>query len=159
MSFQIQALAADSFEPLFAMSDNELAERLAVRSTVDAKPGYPCRVSLQDAELGEEVLLVHHTHQPAATPFRASHAIYVRRGAQQASPPADEVPQMLRSRLLSVRGFTDDGHMVSADVVAGTDLEGAIAAQFANGAVAYLHLHNARQGCYLARVERGAGTV
>ena len=43
--FQIHALQAAQFTPLFGLSDDELAAQRACRITVDAKPGYPCRVS------------------------------------------------------------------------------------------------------------------
>jgi hypothetical protein len=41
---------------------------------------------------------------------------------------------------------------VNAEVVAGLNLRKTIAEMFREPAVAYLHLHNARQGCYMARV-------
>lgn len=154
MSFQIRALPAAPFAPLFALSDDELRARGAVRQTVDRTPGFPCRVSLADAEPGETVILVRYEHQPADTPYRAGHAVYVREGVAEARPAPDEVPQVLRRRLLSVRAFDDAGMMVAADVVDGRALEPAIAELFARDAVAYLHLHNAKPGCYAARVDR-----
>ncbi len=79
--FQIQALPAAPFTPLFELPEDELAARGAVRRVADAKPGFPCRVSLADAEPGETVILAHYEHQPADSPFRASHAVYVRKDA------------------------------------------------------------------------------
>lgn len=61
---------------------------------VDKKPGFPCRVSLTDADLGETVLLVPFHHHEVS------------------------------SRLLS------------------------------DESVSYLHIHNARPGCYNCRVLR-----
>src|SRR5437588_360549 len=84
MSFIVSALPAEPFRPLFGLSDEVLAERGVIRRTVDAKPGFPCRVSLEDAEPGETVLLLNYEHQSADTPFRASHAIYVREGGPEA---------------------------------------------------------------------------
>jgi hypothetical protein len=53
MSFRIQGLAAENFDHLFALSDEELARLGAVRRTADdRKPGYPCRVSLTDSRPG-----------------------------------------------------------------------------------------------------------
>lgn len=154
MSFRITALPAARFAPLFALSDAELWRRGAVRQVADRTPGFPCRVSLEDAEPGETVLLVHHEHQPADTPYRASHAVYVREGAVEARPAAGEVPAVLRRRLLSVRAFDAEGMMADADVVEGAALEPAVARMFARPNVAYLHLHNAKPGCYAARVDR-----
>ena len=91
----------------------------ALLRVADPSPGFPCRVSLCDAEPGETVLLVHYEHQPAASPFRASHAVYVRRGAVQAHPAPGEVPEMLRRRLLSVRAFDDAGMRGGAGARAG----------------------------------------
>ena len=154
MSFQIHALSPAPFAPLFAMSDDELRSRLATRITVDAKPGYPCRVSLADAEIGETVILVNFEHQPADSPYQASHAIFVREHAGQALPAAGSVPEALASRLISVRAFDDKHFLVNADVVDGSRLSESIPAMFQDPEVAYLHLHHAKPGCFAARVTR-----
>jgi hypothetical protein len=154
MSFQIHALPPAAFEPLFAMSDDELRKVRATRMTADAKPGYPCRVSLADAEIGETVILVNFEHQPADSPYRSSHAIFVRQHATQAFPDADTVPAALACRLISVRAFDDKHYLVNADVVEGSSLGEVIPAMFRDPEVAYLHLHHAKQGCFAARVTR-----
>jgi hypothetical protein len=154
-SFRITGLPAEPFTKLFTLSDAELAAHNAVRRIADARPGFPCRISLTDAEPGDEVILVHFEHQTAATPYRASHAIYVRRGERQFDA-VDEVPEALRLRLLSVRGFDAAGMMTGADVVDGRELEPAITHLFASDRTAYLHLHFAKPGCYAARVDRAS---
>ena len=154
MAFHIRALDPAPFAPLFQMSDSELEAQLARRETATHSPGFPCRVSLQDATVGEEVLLVHYEHQDAATPFRASHAIYVRRGAEQAEPEPDTVPEFLRVRTLSVRAFSGEGMILSAKVVAGEELAAELRTMLSADEVSYLHLHSAAMGCYLARAER-----
>ena len=155
MSFRIIGLPAEPFADLFTLSDDELRARRAVRRVADAKPGYPCRVSLTDAEPGDEVVLVHYEHQPADSPYRSSHAVYVRPG-ETTYDKVDEVPEPLRLRLLSVRGFDKDGMLTGADVVDGRELEGLIDRLFADPGAAYLHVHFAKYGCYAARVERAA---
>src|SRR5210317_1043521 len=140
MSFQIHALPADPFQPLFNMSGQELAGIQAALMVVDAKPGYPCRVSLADAEVGETVILVNHEHQPANSPYRSAHAIFVREHASQAFPKPGEVPEVLSTRLISVRAFDDRHYMVNADVVDGKDLGRDILAMFRDPGVTYLHL-------------------
>jgi hypothetical protein len=152
MSFRILGLSPEPFRPLFSMSDPELAARGAVRKITDDY-GYPCRISLTDAEPGQPVILVNHEHHPVATPYRASFAIYVRDGEVKYDA-VDRVPDQLRRRLLSVRAFDRGGSLVGADVVDGTALEGVIEALFADPHADYLHVHFAKPGCYAARVER-----
>ena len=154
MSFQIHALPSEQFEPLFALSDKELAKVHANRKIVDAKPGCPCRVSLADAEIGETVVLVNFMHQSADTPYQASHAIFIRENAEQAFPDVGVVPEVLQTRLISARAFDDKHHMVDAEVVDGSCLSQTIVAMLQDPVVAYLHLHNAKQGCFAARVTR-----
>ena len=154
MSFQIHALPPEQFEPLFSLSDKKLAKVRASRRIVDAKPGYPCRISLADAEIGETVVLVNFIHQSADTPYQASHAIFIRESAEQAFPGVAVVPEVLSTRLISARAFDDSHQMVDAEVVDGSCLSETIAAMLQNPVVEYLHLHNARQGCFAARVTR-----
>ncbi len=78
MSFQLHALSPARFAPLFDLTDKELMNAQATRMVVDTRPGFPCRVSLADAEIGETVILVNFQHQPADSPFQAAHAILVR---------------------------------------------------------------------------------
>jgi len=153
MGFRITGLPAETFAGLFSLSDEELAARGAVRRIADAKPGYPCRVSLTDAEPGQEVILTHFEHHPVDSPFRASHAIYIRKG-EETYDAVDQVPEQLRLRLLSVRAFDAKGMLVGADVVDGKQLEKAIDQLFTDQRADYLHVHYAKPGCYAARIER-----
>ena len=154
MSFRILALDRDEFAPCFKKDDQSLAAIGVQRIQVDAEPGYPCRISLRDARVGETVLLMNYEHQPASTPYRSSHAIFVRESGPQARPDPNSVPDMLRRRLISARAF-DAGHMmVEADIVDGCDLAAMIERMLANDSAKYVHLHNAQRGCYLARAVR-----
>jgi len=154
MNFQIVPLRLKEFLPLFELSDSELAERGAHRMIVDANPGFPCRVSLQDAEIGEHVILLNYTHHPADSPYRATGPIFVREKAIEAKLRPGEIPAVVRRRTLSVRGYDAEGMMKNAQVVEGRILEGTIADFFADDRIAYLHLHNAGAGCYSCRVDR-----
>ena len=154
MSFQIHALPESPFVDLFSIPDSELAKRSARRMVVDANPGFPCRVSLADAEVGETVILVNFEHQPNDTPYRSTHAIFVREGVEQVVMEPGEVPEVLRIRLLSVRAFDKAHQMIDADVVDGQELKGTIERLFENPNIAYVHLHNARPGCFSASVTR-----
>jgi hypothetical protein len=120
---------------------------------VDAAHAFPCRISLTDAAVGDEVLLINHEHLPVDSPYRSRHAIYIRAG-ERTFDAVDTVPDMLRRRLLSVRAFDDAGMMTGCDVVEGAGLERVVAALFTEPKAAYLHVHFARPGCYAARIER-----
>ena len=154
MNFQIHALSPAPFASLFNQSSDVLSEAKALKMTVDAHPGYPCRVSLVDAKVGETVLLVNYQHQPARSPFQAAHAIYVREHAEQAFPHPGTVPKLFLKRLISVRAFNGQHLMTNADVVEGACLQEAIPAMLNDFSVDYLHLHNAKLGCFLTRVTR-----
>jgi hypothetical protein len=152
--FQMSALPKNRFEHLYGLTDEELKAHRALRRTATKKPGFPCRVSLQDAEPGEEVLLVHFEHQSENTPFRSSHAVYVRPSATEARLQAGEVPELLRSRTLSLRAFDADGMMIDASLIEGSKVEKEIERQLAQPASRYIHVHFAIPGCYIARVDR-----
>lgn len=159
MPFLISALPLARFAPLFRLSDDALAASGARRVIADARPGYPCRVSLEDAAVGERLILAHHEHQTVDTPFRASHAVYVREIAHEARPAPGEVPALFRHRTLSLRGFDAGDMMAAADLSPGDRLEAAITAMLAYPAVAYIQLHYAAPGCYAARADRVAGAA
>ncbi|MDU8913960.1 DUF1203 domain-containing protein [Aestuariicoccus sp. MJ-SS9] len=156
MAFQIQSLPAEAFAPLFDLSDKELTARNARRMIVMSKPGTPCRVSLADADIGETVILLNYRHQKADTPFQASHAIFVRKDAAQAHPAVNEVPEVLQSRLISLRLFNKSHMMIDADVVPGRHLGTAITDAFGDATVSYAHLHYAKPGCFAASVVRAS---
>ena len=153
-SFQFIALPSEQFAALISRSDAELQAIGARRMIVDEKPGYPCRVSLADAEVGETVLLLPFTHHDVSSPYRASGPIFVRSGAETANPAPGEIPVMFRHRLLSVRAYDSAAMMIGAEVVKGSELEGAIKRLFSDESVSYLHIHNAQPGCYNCRVAR-----
>jgi hypothetical protein len=152
--FRISALPASQFAHLFGQPDEVLAAHGATRCVVDAFPGYPCRVTLEDAPVGETVLLMSHEYLGGDTPYRGTHAIFVREGAATAEPAAGEVPAQLRRRLLSVRAFDARSFMLDADVVEGDSLEPLLERLFADPRTAFLHVHTAKRGCYVARVDR-----
>jgi hypothetical protein len=154
--FQISALPREEFEELFQLDDEALAARGAKRYRANAKPGFPCRVSLKDAEPGERVILLPYSHQPAQSPYRAVGPIFVRESAQDASLPPDTVPALLRSRMLSVRAYDSRDLMIGAEVVDGRELESTLTRVLGNERVRYIHLHYAAPGCYACRVDRAA---
>lgn len=154
MNFRIHALPIEPFAADFAVDDDALRARGVRRVVADGKPHYPCRVSLQDAFEGERLLLLPYLHHDVDTPYRASGPIYVREVAVRAFPAVDEVPALLRPRLLSLRAYDARGMMVSAEVLPGDALESGIARLFALERSEYLHVHYAKPGCYACRVDR-----
>ena len=154
MSFQISPLPAHRFSELFGLSDAVLQGIGVETAIADCKPGFPCRVSLRDAEPGERVLLLNYEHQPAPTPYRSAHAIYVIDGAASVTPAPDDVPELMHSRLLSVRAFSEEGHILGADVATGDAIAPVFERLLADPKVDYLHAHYAKYGCYAARIDR-----
>jgi len=153
-TFQLIGIDHQPFEHLFDLTDAQLKEYNAERRFATGSYGFPCRISLEDAREGEELLLLPYLHQPAASPYRASGPIFVRRGVAQRKLAPGEVPAYVSSRLMSVRAY-DAAHMI----VAATVCDGELAAQeitelFLGNDVAYIHLHNAKRGCFSCQAVR-----
>ncbi|WP_424630263.1 DUF1203 domain-containing protein [Bradyrhizobium sp. SYSU BS000235] len=151
MNFRIVGLPAENFAHLFTLSDSDLAAAGGVRRKADYP--YPCRVSLTDAEPGEELVLVNYEHHPVDSPYRMRFAIFVRQG-DETYDKVNEVPEQLRKRVLAVRSFDDNGMMVANRLVEGRELEPVIEELLTPDRAAYLHIHFASAGCYAAKVER-----
>jgi hypothetical protein len=153
MTYRITGLEPEHFAPLFALSDAELASHGACRVTATASRGFPCRVSLDDASEGEELILLHHTSHDVTTPYRSAYAIYVRKDAAPAQF-VDATPPVFAGRPLGMRGFDSDGMLRDARLALPGEAEAKIIELFANPAIAYIDAHNAAHGCFAARVER-----
>lgn len=154
MTFRIQGLPAADYAHLIGLSDEELAAHGALRMTADATPGFPCRVGLRDAEPGETLILLNHVHQPADTPFRSSHAIFVGEQSVEARPAPGEVPKVMRRRPLSIRSFDAAGMMLDADVADGEQADSLIERLLADERAAYADIHYAKRGCWAGRAVR-----
>lgn len=153
-SFQLVGIDHEPFQSLFALSDEQLSKISAKRCTATESPGYPCRISLEDAQLGEELLLLPYLHQPASSPYRSSGPIYVRQGVQQRRLPVNYIPSYVSTRLMSVRAYNAAHMIVDASVCEGTATANEIAQKFNRDDVAYIHLHNAKRGCFSCTVIR-----
>lgn len=154
MAYRVRVLDPAQFRPLYGMNDIDLAVRGVRRCIAEKTPGYPDRIEVRDAEPGEALLRLNYVHQPAVSAYRASHAIFVREGAEEALDLVDAIPAPLRIRPISLRSFDDLGEMVDADLAEGGGLEPLIARLLADPRTAYLHAHYAKRGCYAARIER-----
>lgn len=151
--FIVRGLPPSEFTALFALDDAALNAINAKRVIAD-EPQFPCRVSMAHAAVGEELLLLNYTHQPGASPYFASGPIFVRRQAAQQFETRNEIPELMRIRPLSVRGYDTAHCIVDADVCDGSDVETLIERLFAQPAIAYIHVHYARRGCYAGRIDR-----
>ena len=154
MGFQISGLKREQFRDLLAFDEDALAAQGAKRLVADTQPGFPCRVSLIDAAPGERVILLTFKHQPTCSPYHGAGPIFVRENAKDTSLEPNHVPDLLRTRLLSVRAYDANDMMVEADVVDGSDLENLLHRFLDNIAVSYVHVHFARPGCFACRVDR-----
>lgn len=154
MNYQLRGLEPAPFEKLFDLDDAELASRGMRRMRSDKPVGFPCRISLEDTPVGEEVLLLPFAHQDGHSPYRASGPIFVRRGRAAAARIVNALPSYLTLRPLSVRAYDAADEMVDAEVVDGAFVEPLIERYLARDDVAYLHVHFARRGCFACRIDR-----
>jgi Protein of unknown function (DUF1203) len=153
MTYRIEGLSRSDFASLFAMSKAELSERAAVRVTADG-PGFPCRISLQDANAGETLILLNYTSHDVATPYRSTYAIYIREQATRRSAFVDRTPPVFDGRPLGLRAFDSDGMLRDAALALPGQADEKIRALFEKPEIAYIHAHNAAHGCFSAKVER-----
>ena len=153
MSFRVRGLEPGPFRKYFEMPDAELRALGMLRVTAD-QDGFPCRVSLRHAPAGDELLLLNYEHQPGHTPYRSNHAIYVCRSSAQPFDAIGVVPEVILERLVSVRAFDASHMMIDADVIDGAQAAKLFERLLANPEAKYLHVHNAKRGCYSALVER-----
>lgn len=156
MNTNIRFIPLDSqlFAPLFSKDKSELEKIGAYMFYADECPCYPCRVSLKDAEIGEQVLALTYEHHSAQSPYRSSGPIFVRADAKTANLSVNEVPTMLNHRVLSIRGYNSRGLMIAADTSPGTEIVDIVNQQFADTNVDYIHIHNAGPGCFNCSVKR-----
>jgi Protein of unknown function (DUF1203) len=154
VSYRITGLDPAPYRPLFGLSDEELSKRGVVRMIVTEKPSFPCRVSLTDRGIGESVLLLNHVSHEVANPYRASHAIFVTEGADEAAEYVDHVPPVFEPRVLSLRGFDKNGMMADALLTQLGEADAGIRKLFENPEIEIIHAHNAARGCFSAKIER-----
>jgi hypothetical protein len=153
-NFQIEALEASIFTSFFKKTATELSTIGAKCMLVKEKPGTPCRISLADAEVGEEVILLSYEHHVVHSPYQSSGPIFVRKNIEKARLGVNEIPLMLHHRLLSLRAYDADAMMIEATVVEGKNLAESLSLILENVLVSYIHIHNARPGCYNCLVKR-----
>ncbi|WP_250627816.1 DUF1203 domain-containing protein [Pinirhizobacter soli] len=154
MSYRVSGLDPAPFLHLYHLSDEALREHRAVRYVAGTTGGFPDRVELRDARPGESLLLVNYEHQPADTPYRSRHAVFVLEGATTAATFYDEIPLLFRKRMMSLRAFTTQDMLHDAKVMLGDAMEPTVQEWLADDRVAYIHAHYAGPGCYAGRIDR-----
>ena len=154
MKYVVSGLEPASFAQLSGLGDDALHAASATRVIADAKSGFPCRVSLEDAEVGEALILLPFAHHVADSPYSASGPIFVRVRVDERARIFDKLPEQLRIRLLSIRAYDANGDMVDAAVVEGAEADPVVRQFLETAGVAFLHVHFARRGCYAARIDR-----
>jgi hypothetical protein len=155
MHFEISGLNPAPFLPLYGLSDEALAEKGACRVIADRSPGFPCRITLEDAAAGEPLILLNHVSHDAQTPYRNAFAIFVREGADAPAIWRDELPPVMRKRPIALRQYSAAGRLIGASLC--VDAESTLAGiEHALGRpeVALLHAHNAAHGCFAAAISR-----
>ncbi len=154
MTYRITGIEPSQYAHLVGLGDEELSRHGAARMIVDAHPGFPCRVLLDDAVPGEPMLLVNHVSHEGNNPYRASHAIFVsERGVKPASF-VDEVPPGLDRRILSLRGFDEKGMMADALLAQPGEADALVRQLLLNPGIDHVDAHTAIRGCFMGRFER-----
>jgi Protein of unknown function (DUF1203) len=154
MTYRITGLSPEPFAGLIGHDDTTLASHGAVRVTAAAKPGYPCRVTLDDAEPGETLILLNHVSHDVATPYRSAYAIYVRENAAETASFEDTLPPVFEHRPMAFRAFDSEGMLRNAALALPGEADAKIRMLFDQPEIAYIHAHNGAHGCFSATVER-----
>ena len=122
--------------------------------TVDKKLSFPCRVSLEDAEIGDEVILLAYQHHKTSSPYQSRGPIFVKKNATTVKPAINKIPKLLNHRFLSIRGYDKKGMMKASLVTEGQNLKEVLNETFNNREIDYIHIHNAKPGCYMCEAVR-----
>lgn len=162
MGFRVTGLDPAALVGLTEQGHPAFADAYVERVVADGKPGYACRLTLEDAEAGETLLLFHHVSHDVKTPYRAAYAIYVREAALKSATETttetvayhNALPPFWDGRGQSLRAFDGEGMLLTGVIAQAGEIAEVIETLFADDEVAYLHAHNPAYGCYMARVER-----
>jgi hypothetical protein len=154
MTYKISGLSPHAHAHLFDMDDAQLAAINARRVTATASKGFPCRVSLEDAQEGESLILFHYVSHDVATPYRSAYAVYIREMVNNAAIYLDETPPVFEGRPIALRAFDADGNLRNAGLALPGQADARIRELFEAEEIAYIHAHNAAHGCFSAAIER-----
>lgn len=151
---QIMAYRIEGLDPAAFADTRSLLAAGAIRMTAEQSNAYPCRITLEDAQPGESLILLNHVSADVATPFRASHAIFIREQAGAASRHVDAVPPVVARRATSLRGFDAAGMIRDAILAPPGEADAGIRRLLEKEEIVHVDIHTATWGCFLARAER-----
>ncbi len=153
--FKIIGLKRDEFSRIFDYDDIKLKEKSIYKIIADKFPAFPCRISLEYAQIGEEVYLLNYEHQKANTPYNSKYAIFIRKNAIEINLAPNEIaPVFNRDVPISIRGFDKYGFLKCAEIINGKQVKDAFIRLLQNEEIDYLHTHFAAFGCYIAKIIR-----
>ena len=125
-----------------------------IKVAADAKPGYPCRLSLQDAEPGEGLFLFSHSPFSTASPYRETGPVFVRENAKPAVLGANQVPEIAKARSIVVRAYDAGDMMVAARQAEAHEIADTIREFLRDESVEFVHLRAVVSGCFLCAARR-----
>lgn len=152
--FTINGLNGEDFKYLYALSDDQLKEHGAIRIKVDKQDAYPDRITLKEIPVGEYAILLNHQYLDRPSPYRGRHAIFIWQGQIQPSVLKNTLPEVMQTRLISLRAFDRNDMMIEATLSSGDGITRSIEGMLAIKQVEYILAHNAIQGCFSCRISR-----
>lgn len=154
MTYVIEGIDPAPYLPLYGCTEAVLAERSVIRMCADKESAFPCRVTLEDAPVGEALLLLNHESRAPGTPYHARHAIFIREAAIAPGRFVDTIPPVVAKRKVSLRAFDAQGMMIDAMLAEPGEADAGLRSLFANPSVLEVDVHNAVRGCFSARARR-----
>lgn len=154
MNYIVEGLSPEPFQHLFGMTDEALEQHNVKRCVCNKEHSFPDRVSMRDLDIGETALLLNHTSMDKETPYKASHAIFIKEELQSPYKAENEIPDVMYRRMLSLRAFDKDGMIIHAGLASGDDIEQTIKTMLLDPEVEHIDAHNAGRGCFSGRISR-----
>ena len=122
---------------------------------VDKEAAFPCRICLEDARVGDRVLLCSYSPFARPTPYRTVGPIFVHETSCRPFRPSAQVPDMIRRRRVALRAYSaDSSQMLDCDVVEGETLAERAELMLKDRRVFRIDVHFARAGCYACSIGR-----
>ncbi len=128
-----------------------------VRRSLSTGTGGPCRHCLRNAAAGEALLLGSYNLPGPLGIYWTPSPIFVHAAACTRFAGADQVPEIVRTSLVSVRAYDGDDQCIYelGQVLDGVAVDAALERALADRRTQFVNIHTARPGCLLCRVERG----